>query len=30
MQDDESIMCGFYCVAFIEYMFAEKNFIRLY
>ena len=24
IQDNESIMCGFYCVPFIEYMFAEK------
>ena len=23
-------MCGFYCAAFVEYMLAEKNFVRLY
>ena len=30
MQDNESIMRGFYCIAFIEYMLAGKTFIRLY
>ena len=25
IQDDESIMCGFYCIAFIEYMLAWKT-----
>ena len=25
IQDNESITCGFYCVAFIEYMLAEKT-----
>ena len=25
MQDNKSIMCWFYCIAFIEYMFAEKT-----
>ena len=24
MQNDDSIMCGFYCIAFIEYMLAGK------
>ena len=24
MQDKESVMCGFYCIAFIEYMLAGK------
>ena len=24
IQDNESIMCGFYCIAFIQYMFAGK------
>ena len=23
-QDNESVMCGFYYITFIEYMFAEK------
>ena len=30
IQDNESIMCGFYCIAFIEYMLTGKNFARLY
>ena len=30
IQDNESIMCGFYCVAFIEYMLAGKNVLRLH
>ena len=25
--DNESIMCGFYCIAFIEYMLAGKNLL---
>ena len=25
IQDDESFMCGFYCIAFIEYVLAGKN-----
>ena len=25
MQDDDAIMCGLYCIAFIEYMFAGKT-----
>ena len=25
IQDDDSITCGFYCIAFIEYMLAEKT-----
>ena len=25
IQDNESIMCGFYCIAFIEYMLARKT-----
>ena len=27
IQDDESIMCGFYCLAFIQYMFVEKTLL---
>ena len=27
IQDDDSIMCGFYCVAFIEYMVEEKTLV---
>ena len=27
MQDSEPIMCGFYCIAFIEYMLAEKSLL---
>ena len=27
LQDNESIMCGFYCIAFIEYMFAAKTLL---
>ena len=27
IQDHNSILCGFYCVAFIEYMVAEKNLL---
>ena len=27
MQPDDSIMCGFYCIAFIEYMLAGKTFL---
>ena len=27
MQDNESIMCGFYCIVFIEYMLAEKTLL---
>ena len=31
IQDNESIMCGFYCTAFIEYRYTyRKNFVRLY
>ena len=30
IQSDDSIMCGFYCIGFTEYMLAEKNFVRLY
>ena len=29
IQGNDSIVCGFYCVAFIEYMFARKT-VRLY
>ena len=25
IQDDDSITCGFYCIAFVEYMLAEKT-----
>ena len=27
MQDNESIMCGFYCIAFIEHMLAGKTLL---
>ena len=27
IQDNESTMCGFYCIAFIEYMLAGKTFL---
>ena len=27
VQDDESIMCGFYCIAFVEYMLAGKTLL---
>ena len=27
IQDDESIICGFYCIAFVEYMLAGKNLL---
>ena len=27
IQDNESIICGFYCIAFIEYMLPGKNFL---
>ena len=27
MQDYDSIMCGFYCIAFIEYMFVRKTLL---
>ena len=27
IQDDDSIMCGFYCIPFIEYMIAEKTLL---
>ena len=30
IKDNESIMCGFYCVVFIEYMLSGKSFVRLY
>ena len=30
IQDGESIMCRFYCIAFREYMLARKNFVVLY
>ena len=26
-KDNESIMCGFYCIAFIEYMLAGKTLL---
>ena len=28
MQNNESIVCGFYCVAFIEYMLAGKTLLH--
>ena len=27
MQDDGSIMCGFYCIILIEYMIARKKLL---
>ena len=27
IQDNESIMCGFYCIAFIEYVLAGKTLL---
>ena len=27
IQDNESVMCGFYCIAFIEYMLAGKTLL---
>ena len=30
IQDNEFIMCGFYCIAFIGYMLARENLIGLY
>ena len=30
IQFDDSIMCRFYWIAFIEYMLAEKTFVWLY
>ena len=27
IQDDDSLMCGFYCIAFIEYMIAGKTLL---
>ena len=27
MQANESIMCGFYCIAFIEYMLGQKTLL---
>ena len=27
MQDNESIMCGFYCIAFMEYMLVGKTLL---
>ena len=27
IQDDDSIMCGCYCIAFIEYMLAGKTLL---
>ena len=27
MQDDDSIICGFYCIAFIKYMLAGKTLL---
>ena len=28
IQDNESIMCGFYCITFIEYMLAGKTLLH--
>ena len=27
IQDNDSIMCRFYCIAFIEYMLAQKTLL---
>ena len=27
IQDNDSILCGFYCIIFIEYMIAGKNLL---
>ena len=27
IQDNDSILCGFYCIVFIEYMIAGKNLL---
>ena len=27
IQDDDSVMCGFYCIAFIEYMIEGKTLL---
>ena len=27
IQDNESIMCGYFCIAFIEYMLAGKTLL---
>ena len=29
VQDNESIMCGFYCITFIEYILARRNWFIL-
>ena len=29
IQKNQSIMCGFYCITFIEYTLARRNFARL-
>ena len=29
IQDNASNMCGFCCIAFIQYIFFRKNFVRL-
>ena len=28
IQDDDSIMCGFYCITLIEYMLARKTLLH--
>ena len=30
IQDNESIICGFYCIAFVERKTCRKNFVILY
>ena len=27
MQGDDSVMCGYFCIGFIDFMFADKNLI---
>ena len=29
IQDNESIMCGFYCIAFIDYMLSGKTLVDI-
>ena len=30
MQGDDSVMCGYFCIGFIDFMFAGKNLIDYY
>ena len=29
MQDDNSIMCGYFCIGLIDFMFAQRSFVDL-